>query len=244
MKIAILSDIHGNSWALAEVLKDLEKKKPDLIVNLGDSLYGPLNPKETFKMLKSVDIISISGNQDRSIIENIGQEAGSLTLKYVIDELNDETVDWLNSLNRTHVLDYGVFLCHGTPSSDTTYLLEQVCESFININDSATIKKLLTGVTQNIILCGHSHRPGNVHTAGRIIINPGSVGLQAYDEDIPIYHKIENFSSNAQYCFAEFSENGIRTEQISIPYDFEKAVQCAIKNNRMDWAKWLKTGRA
>jgi len=61
MRIAILADIHGNSWALSKVLEDIEKKKPDLIVNLGDSLYGPLNPKETFDLIKSRKIISISG---------------------------------------------------------------------------------------------------------------------------------------------------------------------------------------
>ena len=45
-KIAIISDIHGNSIALSEVLQDIMKKEIDTIINLGDSLYGPLDQKE------------------------------------------------------------------------------------------------------------------------------------------------------------------------------------------------------
>ncbi len=65
MKIAIQSDIHGNSWALEVVLRDLEGRGPDLIVNLGDSLYGPLDPMGTFDIIRSLPIVSIAGNEDR-----------------------------------------------------------------------------------------------------------------------------------------------------------------------------------
>ena len=44
MKIAIISDVHGNSHALQAVLKDLERRKVEMIINLGDSVYGPLDP--------------------------------------------------------------------------------------------------------------------------------------------------------------------------------------------------------
>jgi len=240
MRIAVLSDIHGNSWALSEVLKDIEKRKADFIVNLGDSLYGPLNPKETFELIKSNFIISISGNEDRLIVE---RNHKSPTLNYVIDELNDEAMDWLILLKKTGNLNIGIFICHGTPHLDTMYLAEQLNNGYISINDSEKLEKLLEGVNQRIVCCGHSHTKRFIQTSTRTIINSGSVGCPAFDDDFPIYHKMENFNNNAQYCIAEIIDNDVLVEQISVPYDVDKAANCAAKNNRSDWAKWIKTGR-
>jgi predicted phosphodiesterase len=50
MKIPILSDIHGNYWALNKVLNDIKSKEIETIINLGDSLNGPLNPKRNFQV--------------------------------------------------------------------------------------------------------------------------------------------------------------------------------------------------
>lgn len=244
MRIAVLSDIHGNSWALRAVLKDIDKKNPDLIINLGDSLYGPLDPKETFKLIKSFNILSISGNEDRIILENIDNPQRKHTLNYVISELNDEAFSWLDSLSNTKILECGAIMFHGTPNSDTTYLIEQLFEKYIGIKESDQIEMLLKGVDQKIIFCGHSHIPRFIRTPSRYVINSGSVGLPAYDDDLPIFHKIENFHNNAQYSIAELIGDEISVEQISIPYDYSKAVKCALKNNRPDWAKWINTGRA
>ena len=243
MKIAVLSDIHGNFWALSEVLKDIEKKKPDLIINLGDSLYGPLNPKETFELINSYNIISIAGNEDRLILENLERADNSGTLKFVIDNLPADAIDWLYALPETQILHCNALICHGTPYSDTTYLLECVSDSGIAVNNPGKIEEILHGIIQKNIFCGHSHTPRVVCTPDRTIVNPGSIGLPAYDDEQPVYHKIENFHSNAQYGIVVIHENEVKTEIISLPYDIDKAVNCAIKNNRSDWAKWLKTGR-
>lgn len=58
-KIAVLSDIHGNSWALEEVIKDIEKRGIKNIIDLGDSIYGPLDPMGTYKLLTQNKINSI-----------------------------------------------------------------------------------------------------------------------------------------------------------------------------------------
>lgn len=242
MKIAILSDIHGNSWALEKVLEDLEKRKPDLIVNLGDILYGPLNPNETFKMLKSQNIVSISGNQDRYMIENYGKELNNNTLKFVENNLDISAYEWLKSLPSTQTLDCNVFMCHGTPRSDSTYLLEKLCEGYRTVNSKEIINEYLQDINQKIVFCGHSHTPRIVQAGNKLIINPGSIGLQAYDDDLPVFHKIENFSNHAKYALVEFYDESLICKQISISYDFEKAAICAEKNNRPDWAKWLRTG--
>jgi putative phosphoesterase len=242
MRIAVLSDIHGNSWALKEVLKDIKTRNPDLLVNLGDILYGPLDPKGTFEMLQSIEMISISGNQDRSITECFETEASNDTMEFVLNQLNAEAYDWLKNLPKTKVLDCGVFLCHGTAHSDMTYLLEQLNQAYVSVNKPDKIDELLVGVSQQIVFCGHSHFARFIQTKHRAIINPGSVGLPAFDDKLPQYHKIENFHHHARYCMVEIEYGRIKTEQFSIPYDYEKATEMASRNNRPDWAGWIRTG--
>lgn len=59
MKIAIISDVHGNSHALQAVLKDLERRKVEMIINLGDSVYGPLDPLGTIEILMKNEMVHI-----------------------------------------------------------------------------------------------------------------------------------------------------------------------------------------
>jgi len=102
-----------------------------------------------------------------------------------------------------------------------TYLLEKLCDNFITINDTEIIEEYLNGVNQkDNILRTQPHSPGDSNPLQTYKLNPGSVGLPAYDEDSPVYHKVENFSNYAQYCIADITGNEIRSEQISIPYEF------------------------
>ncbi len=67
-RIAVISDIHGNVWALDAVLEDISERNVGCIVNLGDSVYGPLMPTETAEMVLSRGITSVRGNEDRLIV--------------------------------------------------------------------------------------------------------------------------------------------------------------------------------
>jgi predicted phosphodiesterase len=243
MKIAVLSDIHGNYWALTKVLKDIECRKPDIIINLGDILYGPLMPKQTYDLLKSYNILSISGNQDRNIVENHEKADAHYTLKYVVSEINDEILSWLGTLPKTKTISPDLFICHGTPAYDTTYMLEALKEGFKTVNDDSVIDGYLKDVSQQFVFCGHSHTHRIVQTPKHIIINPGSVGLPAYDDEHPIYHKTESFNPFTQYSLIEIQDSEFIINQINLPYEHEKAAACASQNNRLDWAKWLMGGK-
>lgn len=69
MKIAIISDIHGNLLALQAVLADIALQGVDQTVNLGDSLSGPLQPAETADLLMAKDFVTIKGNHERQLLE-------------------------------------------------------------------------------------------------------------------------------------------------------------------------------
>ena len=74
MRLAILSDIHGNLVALEAVLADLQDRAPDRIINLGDSVTSPLWPRETFERLEQLALPTVRGNHDRWLLEGVRKE--------------------------------------------------------------------------------------------------------------------------------------------------------------------------
>jgi putative phosphoesterase len=241
--IAVISDIHGNKWALEEVLKDIQERSIGVIFNLGDNLYGPLDPIGTYDILKKYKIYNVSGNEDRMILENIEENTSNKTLKYVLNKIDDEIVEWLESLNNTMVVD-DFFLCHGTPADDTKYLIEKIYEQGIFLKNEVEIYNEIKGISQKIICCGHSHKFNLVNLrSGQFVVNPGSVGLQAYDDDIPTYHKVGTGSNKASYCVIKKEKNQYIFDQVLISYNWESASEYALKNNHKDWAKWLSYGK-
>ena len=69
MKIGGLSDIHGNVLALKAALADAKRRTAERFINLGDILYGPLKPRNTFELLQTIDAVTIQGNQDRDVYQ-------------------------------------------------------------------------------------------------------------------------------------------------------------------------------
>lgn len=242
LKIAVISDIHGNIPALEEVVADINRKRVDYIINLGDHLSGPLWPKETIQFLMEQDWIQISGNQDRQLVEQDPSNHG-LSDSYAYNVLNNIEKEWLHSLQTDFRLDENVFAFHGTPLSDTEYLLETIEHSRARLASREEIKLRLGNIKSPVMLCGHTHIPRIVETDENIlIINPGSVGLPAYEDDFPEAHIMESGSPHARYAVLESYNNKWTAEMIAIPYDFERAAEQAHKNNRHDWQIALRTG--
>lgn len=127
-QFAILSDIHANIWALEAVLDNISRRGPAQLINLGDSLYGPLEPQATAACLMQLPIVSILGNQDRILLEKPVPPV-SPSLAYVLNDLAPSSLDWLAAQPYTRLVARELFLCHGTPNSDQTYLLESMTPS-------------------------------------------------------------------------------------------------------------------
>ena len=246
MKIAVIADIHSNVFALESVLTDIKKLSVDLILNLGDILYGPIAPRETWELLMSENIISISGNQDRQIHEADEPEISSNpTLSFILNELGTEPVQWLKSLPFDKSIAPDIYLCHGSPKSDMEYLLENVDKGYPILRKDEEIINSLHGEASKIILCGHSHIFRSVMLrSGQIVINPGSVGLPAYKDEEPVVHVMENFSPFASYAVIEKNHEDWIIDNRKIPYNYTEAADRAAKRNRRDWEYALRTGRA
>ena len=81
MKIAIISDIHGNLLALQAVLADITRQGVDQTVNLGDSLSGPLQPAETADLLMAQGFPTIKGNHERQLLAARALPAAQVDLR-------------------------------------------------------------------------------------------------------------------------------------------------------------------
>jgi predicted phosphodiesterase len=243
MRLAIVSDIHGNLLALEAVVADFEKRGGDAVINLGDSLSGPMLPRETAAYLRATDWVHLAGNHERQIIEAPHAAHADPADTYACTQLDADVLAWIASLRDTQGYASGIFLCHASPRSDIEYLLETVTANGIRLAASDEIEERLHGRTEALVLCGHTHRPRSVRLGAQLIVNPGSVGLPAFDDERPYFHRIENGSPDARYAIVEHGVAGWSTDLVSVPYDFEPMARLADERGMPEWAYALRHGR-
>jgi diadenosine tetraphosphatase ApaH/serine/threonine PP2A family protein phosphatase len=246
--IAVLSDIHGNVRALDAVLEDIERRGIHRIVNLGDCLYGPFDPRPVADRLLRLAMPTVSGNEDRVLVfpDRTAPAAGrplSRTARFTRAQLDRRHLDWLASLPLTAVVG-DAFVFHGAPRDDETYLLSVVLEGRLALRTGVEIDALVGDVPQTLVFCGHDHTPRLVRRERRVIVNPGSVGCPAYDDDVPGVHVVENGSPDARLAIVR-SQGGAppSVEFAAVPYDAAGAAAEARANGFPDWATWIASGR-
>lgn len=248
MRIAIISDIHANVLALQAVFRDMQSYGINQIINLGDILYGPLWPRQTFEFLQKYSAITIKGNQDREICEVTADDLNTRPiLRHTIDHIDEKATAWLESLPETK-MESDLFMCHGTPENNLDYLLEDVGSGAPFLRNDSDILALLGNCNARVIVCGHTHIPRMARlSTGQIIVNPGSIGLQAYTDEFPVKHRMQTYSPDASYAIIENNKSDWTVLFRRVAYDHAAAVKQAreLGNKYSDiWASWLETGRA
>ena len=103
MRIAVISDIHGNLYALREVLEDIDNQNIDSIICLGDLVgYGP-HPNEVIALIKRRNILCLKGNYDASVVDNDytyirDTDINSFSLPWTVEELRTSNRYYLDNL--------------------------------------------------------------------------------------------------------------------------------------------------
>ncbi len=258
MKLAVLSDIHGNLAALEAVLEDIAHQGVDQIVNLGDILSGPLQPKETADLLMRKAFITIAGNHERQLLKvfdgRAREELDRTTSDgYAAASISQAHAEWLRTLPPHHWLAADLLLVHGTPASDVTYWLETVTPDF-GVHGSCGLRAASHDEVRrrlgqdeparaSLVLCGHTHVPRAVQCGDTLIVNPGSVGLQAYEDSRPHRHCAEVGSPHARYALVERHGATWQVSLRAVHYDWQPQSRLAAERGRPDWAYALATGR-
>ncbi|MBN2899839.1 MAG: metallophosphoesterase family protein, partial [Clostridia bacterium] len=186
MKIAVISDVHGNLSALNAVLQDIEKQNITNIFFLGDLVMNGPSPWEVFEVIDALSPeVWIKGNTDEwleNYVENAEPEDEHTKLiiernNYAKGRLSEKQIEKLRNLQQqsTVIINDKKILCvHGSPSS--------MDESIGMMNSLDYFGELFDNNTFDLILCGHTHLPFIGFYKGKKIMNPGAIGF-SLDED-------------------------------------------------------------
>jgi putative phosphoesterase len=208
-KVAAIYDIHGNYVALETVLEEIHKYNVDAILIGGDLAWGP-EPFEVMERLMTLkdNVYFIRGNADREVANKYGAKEGldqtiaDINL-WCVDQLTDTHLDFLKALPDNQILTIEglgeTLFVHGSPRSDEECIRFDTPEVEIN--------SMIQDVSQEIIVCGHTHTQFDRFVSSKRIINPGSVGLP---------------SKARGACWALISE---KVELKEIIYNTEKAAE-------------------
>ncbi|URZ00454.1 metallophosphoesterase family protein [Clostridium felsineum] len=224
MKVAVLSDIHGNGVALKYAVNDLKGLGIKKIIILGDVIMkGPM-PMQSLKMLKDKDleiIAWIKGNTDLWLEEITDLWRPStkrekelyLYYEYAKNNLKEEQILFLKELPlecSINLNGISVLCVHGTPKSIVGAIDSSVSEE--------EIKKAIKGVGEKVILSGHSHTSFIGEVNNKIIFNVGSIG-NSLDGD-----------NRISYGILDFVNGKINLVNRRISYPFNDIINIAIDN--------------
>ena len=181
MRIAAIYDIHSNLPALEAVLDEIRREKVDQIIVGGDVVPGPM-PRETIARLLEVDLPTqfITGNGDREIVAKMrGIETGTVperfrhVMEWVADQLGPDEEKLLASWPKTVSVQIDglgkVLFCHATPRNDT--------ELFTRRTPEAALLPVFKDVSEELVVCGHTHMQFDRPIGDKRVVNAGSVGL-------------------------------------------------------------------
>jgi putative phosphoesterase len=187
MRIAIVSDIHGNRTALEAVLADLRQVSPDLILHGGDLADSGGSPAEIVDRIRDLGWQGVIGNTDemlatpQSMEEFVGQSPQMQPLLGAIrdmataarEALGEERLAWLRALPRSQI--HGpIALVHASPESPWRAPAPEASD--------AELESVYGPLRRRIAVYGHIHRSFIRDVAGVIVVNTGSVSL-SYDGD-------------------------------------------------------------
>lgn len=239
-ELAVIADVHSNAPALEAVLADIARRGVTSIVNLGDNANGPIDPARSVALLRGSEAVHVRGNGDRMTGDGGPNVRGSAA--FARERLDEEALHWLRELPVVERGE-GWMAFHATPRSDEEYLLENVIAERTMLASREEITARLVGADAPLLLCGHTHIPRVVRLEdGRMVLNPGSVGLPAYVDDNPPSHRVETGAPDARYAIARLDPIGWRVDLVSVPYDWRAAAAAARAAGWKTWAHAIETG--
>ena len=234
MRIAVISDIHGNRLALEAVLEDIAAHGIDSTLNLGDMVSGPMEPSGAADILSGAGFPTVRGNHERWLLERAPAGLDAVD-GFTLAQLEQRHLDWFAQLPATLVVGGDVYMCHGTPADDSEPWLDNLWNGRSTVMpDEAQVTSKAEGLDYPVMLCGHTHLARAVRLRdGRLIVNPGSVGLQ-----------FNHGSPDARYAIVERRGGRWTVNLRAVPYDHAGAARQAAANGFPHWTEALTTGWA
>lgn len=182
LSVAVLTDVHGNAFAIQAVVLDIEAERPDLTVNLGDQVWGQADPMTALEVQRSLGALEVRGNNDERLTLP-GEQLSSAHRKlqnWLARQLPAHERQRLATLPLTVTLaDGAVLAAHGTPTSAwDSLLLSWDGQTFAHRPEADVLERLNLPEAVEVVLVGHMHRESTRHVGGRLLVNVGPVAYQ------------------------------------------------------------------
>lgn len=213
MKIAVLSDIHGNLTAFNAVLNDINELGINQYIIAGDLITDCPQPNEVLEKIKSLNAYVIKGNREEYILNyhkgmhdewsKFKQMASVVWTYNTLDECNIKYIDKLpEQLSISFPQMDDIRIVHGSPFNTREELLPDKYPE--------KLEKALNYINESVLICGHTHRQWSKELHNKLIVNPGSVGV--------------HFNKNrvAEYAVLTWNSNKWEVSHRQVEYDLKE----------------------
>jgi putative phosphoesterase len=237
MKVALISDLHGNEVAFTAVLASIRRGGADQIVCLGDvATLGP-RPGAVLEGLRALGCLCILGNHDEFLLDpqlvHGYSEAPIIAraVEWCRAQLSDDELAFVRTFRRRAELplDGGarLLLFHGTPRSHTIDILATT--------PPEELDRLLAGEEAAVMACGHTHVQMLRQHRGMLLVNPGSVGMPFREY---VGGRAPRLMPHAEYATVEASDGELRVTLHRFPLDRE-ALRASVRDSASPMASSL-----
>ena len=240
MRIAFISDIHGNFTALQAVMADITAQKVDRVICLGDvATLGP-QPREVLAALQALDCTFIKGNHDSAVLNPEEAAHYEITSHLIPDliwcreQLTESHLELIQSFLSKYELTFpngvSVLSFHGSPLSSTDLLQ--------STTPKEVMEKYFEGQTATVFIGGHSHIQMYRRMGDKLILNSGSVGNAFEYAFTP--GLIPSLLPWAEYAILSQSGNSLDVDLRRVYYDTDALIQEVQKSGLPGSAWWLR----
>jgi predicted phosphodiesterase len=218
MRVAIISDSHGNLTALDAVLADLDNTGPyDRVLMGGDVAYGGPFPAECIDRIVERGYPAVRGNTDQMIVDAMSG-TGDAHGMWVLDQLAEHHLEYLQALQVQHTIDLDhdrrFALVHATPWS--------IYDSILPDHSDLEFRRMLIEANANALAYGHIHLQHQRNLDSGTVIAVGSLGLP-FDGD-----------RRAMYTVVDAGSGGFNVTFHRLEYDVERAIHEARSSGSPD----------
>jgi putative phosphoesterase len=235
VRLALISDVHGNGVALDAVLADIAAREVDEIVCLGDIAAGGPQPRQVIRRLRKLGCRAVRGNADGWLLDGLpaGRSEATRRLSDIVAwaraQLDDDDLGYLAALPAAERCSVGglELLCvHGSPRSDLEPLLATTRD--------AALDEVLAAECARVLAAGHTHLQLLRHHRDSMLVNPGSVGL-------PLATMTESppLPASAEYALATVSDGEVEIAFRRLPIDIDALRAASALMPHANWASDL-----
>jgi putative phosphoesterase len=212
MRVAVIADVHSNSWALRAVMRDMPRT--DLLVCAGDLVGWGADPLDVIRWAKRRRLVLVRGDHDHSVATGSTAAlhgAAAEVAEWTGRKLGARELEFLRSLPEVAEFKaggYRIVVVHGSPRRPLTGRLRP--------HGVAELAGEIQDVDADIVIAGHLHVPFQRRVLGKVVLNPGSVGMPK-DRD-----------PRASYALVKLGGE-ITVEHRRVAYDVERAKRAVLK---------------